>query len=106
MDIAASGAAIGTIYYGALTDNSLEVSSSRATFACTNKADTETCDIDVLAESVTDADSSITCTPSIDADETNAVMFVITCDEEGGDEDGDLYWRFDLLTTNTITPYA
>ena len=102
--IAASGAAIGQFHYGATSDTSLEATSGIANFSCTNKADTESCTIDIIQESPTDADSTLTCVPTIDADETNAVMFVLTCDEEGGDNAGDVYWRFDLLTTNTITP--
>lgn len=103
VSIAASGAAAGTIKYGATSDVSLETFTGENTFACTNKADTETCDTDITATSATDADSTLSCVLSIDTDESNAVMFVLTCNEEAGDNGGDVYYRFDLLTSNAIT---
>jgi len=105
--IADGEAAIGTVYFGAFAGTSGASSMNSAYFACNNASDTETCDIDEIGTESQGSPGSdtIACTPAIDTDETDAVMFAVTCDQEDDDEDAmTFYYRFDMLTINTITP--
>lgn len=106
VNVSAGSGIFGTLIYGAISNSTnTQAVSGRATFACVNVADTEACDLDMLAaeSTITDA-GTLACTPSIDTDETNAVMFVMTCDSEAGDQAGVVYWRFDNLLTTTVSP--
>lgn len=103
IDITTTEAALGKLLYGAVAATSTEATTGVATFACNNIADTEACTIDIIQESPINSVGTLTCVPTIDTDETNAVMVVLTCDEEAGDNGGTVYWRLDMLTTNTTT---
>jgi hypothetical protein len=57
-----------------------QVVSEVMNLSCVNASDTETCDLNSVDVSTALAGGSLTCTVSVDTDETNAVMLAALCD--------------------------
>jgi len=109
--VGSNGGIMGTFSYGALESGGGVViaNSGVMNFACVNEADAEVCTVAdpagaALPTEVSAVDGSsgatMACTPGIDADEANAVMFHITCDTSSS-AGGTAYWKLELTNINT-----
>ena len=96
--------AAGKVKYSVHDATSDDATYYEISFACVNNADTEACTVseDVETQVGTDGDT-IDCTAAIDVDETNAVMFKTTCNQEGDDNAMTGYFRFDITDPQTMT---
>lgn len=94
------GHATGSFQYVATMANGTNVQavSGLAMFACINQGDTEACTLTMQAAEAAAADAgTLACTPTINVDEANAVMFSVTCNQEADDAGGTFNWIIELM---------
>lgn len=100
-----SGFANGKLRFQAV-DNVVGVSQSHVEefiFSCAQESDVETCSLVSMGEAKSVSAGTLDCAIGIDTDETQAVMWHTTCDQETGDSAVIFWWWFETFESPNFT---
>jgi hypothetical protein len=93
----------GTLKFGGgLVSGAAQRIEATYTYSCVNLSDVETCDIDLMAESISVSSGTQVCTPSFDTTLTNSVMLEVLCDSSTNAAT-QFNWMVDQLPSHNFT---
>jgi hypothetical protein len=93
----------GTLHFSSgLVSGAAQRLQATYTYSCVNLSDVETCDIDLMAESIALSSGTHVCTPSFDTTLTNSVMLEVLCDSST-DAASSFSWFIDQVPSHNFT---